>query len=99
MFVHADKSQPLSPRHRFMIALRWPCGVVETGLRICLPEKSPDGERAGCRAVRSLQSDLFGDYREYRHVSRVSTEEPQIFSAVQTAWRREWDSNPRYPFE
>src|SRR5882672_3907689 len=33
---------PLSPRHRFMIALHWPCGVVETGLRICLPEKSPD---------------------------------------------------------
>jgi len=67
----------------------------ETGPRICLPEKSPASEGIGCRAVRSLQSDLFGDYREYGHVSRISIEEPQIFSAVQTEWRREWDSKTR----
>jgi hypothetical protein len=75
-----------------MIALHSPCGVVETGLSICLPEKSPDSEGIGCRAARSLQSDLFGDCREYGHVSGISTEEPQMFSAVQTEWRREWDS-------
>jgi hypothetical protein len=30
---------------------------------------------------------LSGNYREYGDVSRISTEEPQIVSAVQTAWR------------
>jgi hypothetical protein len=36
----ADKVKSLSPHHRFVIALHSPDGVVETGLRICPPEKN-----------------------------------------------------------
>jgi hypothetical protein len=32
--------------------------------------------------VPSLQSDLFVNYREYGHVSRISREELQIFYAA-----------------
>jgi len=31
--------KPLSPRHRFVIALHSPDGVFETGLLVCPPEK------------------------------------------------------------
>jgi hypothetical protein len=34
-----QKSSPLSPHHRFVIALHSPDGVFETGLLICPPEK------------------------------------------------------------
>jgi hypothetical protein len=36
----ADKVKLLSLYHRFVIALHSPDGVVETGLRVCPPEKS-----------------------------------------------------------
>ena len=38
------KSKAVSPNHRFVIALRSPDGVFETGLRMCPPEKSRDSE-------------------------------------------------------
>ncbi|SPF44758.1 hypothetical protein SBA1_550123 [Candidatus Sulfotelmatobacter kueseliae] len=41
---------------------------------------------------------MIGNYREYGHYSRISMEEQQICFAVQTIWRRERDSNPRYGF-
>jgi hypothetical protein len=60
------KVNPHAPRHRFVIALPSPCGVVETGLRIRLLGKSPSSDRIGCGAVRSLQSALSGNNREIR---------------------------------
>jgi hypothetical protein len=54
----------LSPR--IVIALHSPNAMFETGLRMCLPEKSQDSNRIRCRAVRSLQSGLFGNNREIR---------------------------------
>jgi hypothetical protein len=36
----SDKVKPLSPHHRFLIALHSPYGVVETGLLGCPPEKN-----------------------------------------------------------
>ena len=36
----SDKVKPRSPRHRFLIALHSPYGVVETGLLGCPPEKN-----------------------------------------------------------
>jgi hypothetical protein len=34
-----QKSRPLSPHHRFVIAMHSPDGVLESGLLGCLPEK------------------------------------------------------------
>jgi hypothetical protein len=36
----SDKVKPRSPRHRFLIALHSPYGVIETGLLGCPPEKN-----------------------------------------------------------
>ncbi len=36
---------------------------------------------------------------ELRELSAISRGKPQSFSALETRWRRERDSNPRYPFE
>src|SRR5579863_9536128 len=39
-----------------------------------------------------------GTIAKYGQFSRISEVEDATFSVVQTAWRRERDSNPRYPF-
>src|ERR1039458_9188035 len=39
-----------------------------------------------------------GTIAKYGQFSRISEVEEPAFSAVQTAWRRERDSNPRYGF-
>jgi len=72
---------------RLVIALHSPDAHFETGLRICLTEKRPDSDRIECRTVRSLQSDLFANYRKYGHISRISMEEPQIFSRLRGGGR------------
>ena len=38
-FPNAYEVKALSPHHRFVIALHSPEEVVETGLRVCPPEK------------------------------------------------------------
>ena len=81
-----------------VIAFHSPNALLETGLRMCPPEKGRDSDRLRRRAVRSLRSDLFRDYRETRATLRISEAEEPTFSAAQTAWRRERDSNPRYGF-
>ena len=40
-----------------------------------------------------------GIIAKYGHYSRISEEDEPNFSAVQTAWRRQRDSNPRYRSE
>ena len=40
-----------------------------------------------CGVVGSLQADLIRDHRGYGAPRNISTEDPRIFSAVQTAWR------------
>src|SRR5271155_457819 len=49
-----------------VIALHSPNASLETGLRMCPPEKSPDSHPLRCRAVRSLQSGLCANNREIR---------------------------------
>ena len=88
----------LSPDHRFVIAMHSPDGVVETGLPVRRPEK------VSVRALSSVLSDTFSSpvrerkrakLRRFRAISRVMQ---AAFSALQTAWRSERDSNPRYGF-
>ena len=52
-------------------------------------------------AVRSVLCSpvCLGIIAKYGHFPGISDEEEPIFSAVQTAWRRERDSNPRYRSE
>jgi hypothetical protein len=47
-----------------LIALHSPSALLETGLRMCPPEKSQDSDHLRYRAVRSLQSGLFANNRE-----------------------------------
>ncbi len=61
------------------------------------PEKSQD---SGPFVVEwsIFSSPVFGrNIAKYGHLSRISGERGRTFSAFQTAWRRERDSNPRYP--
>jgi len=58
----AYEVKPLSPHHRFVIALHSPAKVTETGLRICRPEKGRQINAFRSRAVRSLQFTLLTKY-------------------------------------
>jgi hypothetical protein len=65
-----------------MIATYSPRQVPEVGLLSYHSEKKPrEHGRIGVQ-LHSLQSDLFGNWREYGHVSRISTEELQIIYAA-----------------
>jgi hypothetical protein len=84
---------------RPLVALHSPSALGETGLRMCLPEKSQDSDRIRHRGVRSLQSGFGEIIAKYGHFLRISEEEGPTFSAVQTAWRSKRDSNSQYLFE
>ena len=47
------KSRPLSPSHRFVIAMHSPVGVIETGLLICPSEKT------AAKPGSSVEQDTF----------------------------------------
>ena len=77
---------------RFVIAAFSPHLALKTGLPNSGSEKESQEDAWAGGVVRSLQSDLIENYREYGHVSCIWKEESQIFSAVQTVWRRGRDS-------
>ena len=52
------------PNRRLVIALHSPNARLETGLRVCPPEKSQENDRLRCRAVLSPQSGLLRKNRE-----------------------------------
>jgi hypothetical protein len=54
------------PNRRLVIALHSPNPLLETGLRVCPPEKRRDSDALQCRVVRSLQSGLSRKNREMR---------------------------------
>jgi len=61
-----DKSQLAGVEFRALTALPSPYAHLETGLRMCPPEKSLDNHCVRCRGVRSPQSGLSGNNREIR---------------------------------
>jgi hypothetical protein len=65
-----------------MIGTHSPQQILETGLLSYHPEKDPSSHQPAGVVVRSLWSDLFVNYREYGHVSRISRVELQIFYAA-----------------
>jgi len=94
----ADKLKSLSPKHRFVIAKHPLHGIVETGPPIRLAEKSAGNVPAPNLTCRFLWSGLGKRFTELRQFLKSLAEIRQTFSAIQTGWRREEDSNSRYPF-
>jgi hypothetical protein len=72
--------------------------VLETGLRMCLAEKSQDSAAFDAEQSVLRSPVCLGTIAKYGHYSRILAQSERNFSAVQTAWRREKDSNLRYPF-
>jgi len=93
-----QKSSWLSRCVRFVIARHSPERVLERGLPMEAPEKNR------CNRSEPAQGQIFsgpvggGNTAKSRPFSRISREMQQNFSAVETAWRREQDSNSGYPF-
>jgi hypothetical protein len=79
---------------QFVIAFHSLSGLVETGLRICPPEKM--ARRFGYRssAGHFLLSGFESRIAELRRFRGVFKEIQPGFSASQTEWRREWDLKP-----
>ena len=68
-FQVADKVNSFRLSPLLLIALHSPNALVETGLRMCPPEKSQDNAPFRLRAVRSLQSGLSASKGEIRAFS------------------------------
>jgi hypothetical protein len=94
-----DKVNPLWPNPRLVIALHSPNALLETGLRVCPPEKSQDRSPFATEQSVLCSPVCLPIIAKYGHYSRISAPSEGNFSAVQTAWRRERDSNPRYRSE
>jgi hypothetical protein len=90
---------PPSPNLRFMIAGHSPQGFLESRTVHCGSREKPGNRGPTSRTVCSLQSGLSGKIAKYWHYLRISAESEWNFCAVQTAWRRGRDSNPRYRSE
>ena len=72
--------------------------TLKTGLRMCPAEKRRDSDPFAAEQSVLCSPVCLGIIAKYGHLSRISEVEEPTFSAVQTAWRREVDSNPRYGF-
>ncbi len=95
--VNRQKSSRLSRCVRFVIARHSPERVLEKGLPMEAPEKNR------CNRSEPAQGQIFsgpvgrGNTAKSRPFPHISRAIEQNFSAVETAWRRGRDSNPRYP--
>jgi hypothetical protein len=98
-FPDMEKVNSLGPKSPLLIAFHSPDAPIETGLRMCPPEKSHVGESL-CVEQSVLRSPgCVGIIAKYGHCSRISALSERNFFAVQTEWRREKDSNPQYRSE
>jgi hypothetical protein len=80
------------PDPQVLIALCSPIALLETGLRMRLPEKSRILTLFGAEQSVLHSPVCLGIIAKYGHCSRVSAQSERNFSAVQTAWRRGGDS-------
>ena len=89
------KSSLHSPNHRFVIALHSPDGFLRTGLPVSPPEKRSADLAFWVQHDTFSESGSSAKDAKLRGFSAIFGGKPQSFSAVETAWRRERDSNPR----
>ena len=87
---------PLSPDHRFVIALHSPRGVFETGPPRCLPERMAAKLGRERQPSHFLWSGFRAKGAKLRPFLAAFGKIQADFSALQTVWRRGRDSNPRY---
>jgi hypothetical protein len=83
------KVNSLGPNPKPLIALYSPSALPETGLRMCLPEKSRHGTASNAKQSVLCSPVCLGIIAKYGHFLRISEEEAPIFSALETGWRRE----------
>jgi hypothetical protein len=98
MLPRQEKSSPLSPHHRFVIAFRSPKGIVETGLLTCPSERMAAKPCPRHRVSHFLQSGFRASIAKFRRFPAFLRGIQSDFSALQTVWRRGRDSNLRYSF-
>jgi hypothetical protein len=86
------------PTPRSLIALHSPNARIETGLRMRPPEKRQHSDLFAADESVLCSPVCLGIIAKYGHFSRISGESTRDFSAVQTGWRRERNSNFVYRF-
>ncbi len=87
------KSSLHSPNDRFVIALHSPVGNLQTGLPVGPPEKRAAELAFWVQQGTFSKSGLGAKYAELRRFAAIFRGKLQGFSAVETCWRRERDSN------
>jgi hypothetical protein len=92
------KSSSHSPNDRFVIALHSPDGNLQTGSPGSPPEKRAAELAFWVQQDTFSESGLSTKHAELRGFSAIFRGKLQSFSAVETCWRRELDSNSRYRF-
>ena len=97
-FGSRTKVKAASPHHQFVIALHSPDGIDETGLLGCHPERMP--VKRACNIVqRTFSGPVWKqELKELRRFRAIVRTMRQDFSALQTVWRSERDSNSQYSF-
>jgi hypothetical protein len=99
VLVMQHKSSWYSLIDRFAIALRSPDGNRQTGPFVSLPEKSAAEGAIRVESGILCESGFSAKYAELRAFRESFSGNPQSFSAVQTCWRRELNSNSEYRFK
>ena len=98
-FQDAHTSQLAMPESAASDRIAFACALLETGLRMCLPERNQDSTAFGAEQSVLRSPACLGTIAKYGHYSRISAQSEWNFSAVKTAWRSGKDSNPRYRSE
>ena len=93
--VRCDEVKSASPFHRFVIALHSPARTVENRtVSVRFGEKARKACEQGGQETFSSSVWKRG-VAELRRFLAICTAKPPDFSATQTVWRREWDTNLR----
>jgi hypothetical protein len=66
------KVNPLWPNPRLLIALHSPYALLETGLRMCPPEKSQENTAFDAEQSALCSPVCLGIIAKYGHLSRIS---------------------------
>jgi len=93
-----QKSRPLSPHHRFVIAMHSPDGVLESGLLGCLPEKKV--RKPACRIGQDTFSGplCVKDSRNYRPIRAISQRIAGCFLCTSDSMAERKTFEPSVPF-
>src|ERR1700691_4612277 len=83
---------------RFLVVFHSPTGMAETGPLAFRSEKTGRAAKCSANTKNFLRFGLTMKTTDWRGFRTIIGEQLADFSALQTVWRRERDSNPRAPF-